>query len=119
MPWRSPSRLRSEPSAAARQAPIAGGRLLTVVMLRGYYRPDAVSRLFICNRQQLNIQPAFDKINSANVSETCADRQLNSYCSVSTSKGLSKILRNAASQSILEGVDHRVEALARSTAMTI
>ena len=43
MPWRSPSRLRSEPSAAARQAPLAGGRLLTVMMLRGYYRPsDAV-----------------------------------------------------------------------------
>ena len=39
MPWRSPSRLRSEPGAAARQAPFAGGRLLTVMMLRGYYRP--------------------------------------------------------------------------------
>ena len=39
MPWRSPSRLRSEPSAAARQAPYGGGRLLTVMMLRGYYRP--------------------------------------------------------------------------------
>ena len=44
MPWRSPSRLRSEPSAAARQAPLAGGRLLTVMMLRGYYRPLAVSQ---------------------------------------------------------------------------
>lgn len=44
MPWRSPSRLRSEPSAAARQAPLAGGRLLTVMMLRGYYRPVAVAR---------------------------------------------------------------------------
>jgi len=43
MPWRSPSRLRSEPSAAARQAPYGGGRLLTVMMLRGYYRPQAVS----------------------------------------------------------------------------
>ena len=41
MPWRSPSRLRSEPGAAARQAPFAGGRLLTVMMLRGYYRPGA------------------------------------------------------------------------------
>ena len=41
MPWRSPSRLRSEPSAAARQAPYGGGRLLTVMMLRGYYRPEA------------------------------------------------------------------------------
>ncbi len=40
MPWRSPSRLRSEPGAAARQAPFAGGRLLTVMMLRGYYRPQ-------------------------------------------------------------------------------
>ena len=40
MPWRSPSRLRSEPGAAARQAPFAGGRLLTVMMLRGYYRPS-------------------------------------------------------------------------------
>ena len=42
MPWRSPSRLRSEPGAAARQAPFAAGRLLTVMMLRGYYRPGAV-----------------------------------------------------------------------------
>lgn len=41
MPWRSPSRLRSEPGAAARQAPFAGGRLLTVMMPRGYYRPTA------------------------------------------------------------------------------
>ena len=41
MPWRSPSRLRSEPGAAARQAPFAGGRLLTGMMLRGYYRPYA------------------------------------------------------------------------------
>ena len=40
MPWRSPSRLRSEPGAAARQAPFAGGRLLTVMMPRGYYRPQ-------------------------------------------------------------------------------
>ena len=43
MPWKSPSRLRSEPSAAARQAPYGGGRLLTVMMLRGYYRPGAVT----------------------------------------------------------------------------
>ena len=43
MPWRSPSRLRSEPGAAARQAPFAGGRLLTVMMPRGYYRPQAVT----------------------------------------------------------------------------
>ena len=43
MPWRSPSRLRSEPGAAARQAPFAGGRLLTVMMLRGYYRPTAAA----------------------------------------------------------------------------
>ena len=43
MPWRSPSRLRSEPGAAARQAPFAGGRLLTVMMPRGYYRPEAVT----------------------------------------------------------------------------
>ena len=43
MPWRSLSRLRSEPGAAARQAPFAGGRLLTVMMLRGYYRPRAVT----------------------------------------------------------------------------
>ena len=42
MPWRSPSRLRSEPGAAARQAPFAGGRLLTVMMPRGYYRPQPV-----------------------------------------------------------------------------
>ena len=46
MPWRSPSRLRSEPGAAARQAPFAGGRLLTVMMLRGYYRPSAAPRSF-------------------------------------------------------------------------
>ena len=44
MPWRSPSRLRSEPGAAARQAPFAGGRLLTVMMPRGYYRPQPVHR---------------------------------------------------------------------------
>lgn len=44
MPWKSPSRLRSEPSAAARQAPYGGGRLLTVMMLRGYYRPQAASQ---------------------------------------------------------------------------
>ena len=40
MPWRSPSSLRSKPGAAARQAPFAGGRLLTVMMPRGYYRPQ-------------------------------------------------------------------------------
>ena len=39
MPWRSPRSLRSKPGAAARQAPFAGGRLLTVMMPRGYYRP--------------------------------------------------------------------------------
>lgn len=44
MPWRSLSRLRSEPGAAARQAPFAGGRLLTVMMLRGYYRPLAAGQ---------------------------------------------------------------------------
>ena len=44
MPWRSPSRLRSEPGAAARQAPFAGGRLLTVMMPRGYYRPQPAGR---------------------------------------------------------------------------
>src|SRR5690606_988864 len=44
MPWRSPSRLRSEPGVAARQAPFAGGRLLTVMMLRGYFRPSRVIR---------------------------------------------------------------------------
>lgn len=44
MPWRSLSRLRSEPGAAARQAPFAGGRLLTVMMLRGYYRPRPAVR---------------------------------------------------------------------------
>ena len=47
MPWRSPSRLRSEPGAAARQAPFAGGRLLTVMMPRGYYRPRAAGRHLI------------------------------------------------------------------------
>ena len=47
MPWRSPSRLRSEPGAAARQAPFAGGRLLPVMMLRGYYRPEAAGRHLI------------------------------------------------------------------------
>ena len=41
MPWRSPSRLRSELGAAARHASLAGGRLLTVMMPRGYYRPSA------------------------------------------------------------------------------
>jgi len=43
-PWRSPSRSRSEPGTAARQAAFAGGRLLTVMMLRGYYRPGAARR---------------------------------------------------------------------------
>ena len=43
MPWRSPRSLRSKPGAAARQAPFAGGRLLTVMMLRGYYRPEAAT----------------------------------------------------------------------------
>lgn len=49
MPWRSLSRLRSEPGPAARQAPFAGGRLLTVMMPRGcrYYRPVAVGRGYI------------------------------------------------------------------------
>ena len=44
MPWRSPSRSRSEPGAAARHAPFAGGRLLTVMMPRGYYRPVAAAQ---------------------------------------------------------------------------
>jgi integrase len=44
MPWRSPSRSRSEPGAAARQAPFAGGRLLTVMMPRGYYRPAGIDK---------------------------------------------------------------------------